>query len=66
MFLSDSTSSGLFFTINYFVVINHILHYENAKALTKRLWATDLFLTALLYPLSSIFSPLKNGGFAYI
>lgn len=35
------------------MVINHILHYEDAKAQTKRLWATDLFLTGLLYPLSS-------------
>ena len=65
VFLSNSTFSWPFLAINYLMVINHILHYEDAKAGTKRLWVTELFLTGLLCPLSNIFSPLENEGFAY-
>lgn len=45
------------------MVINHILHSEDTKAQTKRLWITEWFLTGLLCPLSNIFS-LEMEGFA--
>lgn len=54
-----------FLAINSLMVINHIFYYKDAKAETKRLWVTDVFLTGLLCPFSNIFSPLENGGFAY-
>lgn len=53
MFLSDSTSSGLFFTINYFVVINHILRYENAKAVGYRFVPHRVALPSFQHLLSS-------------